>query len=193
MHHHRCNRDALSEDEATRLAIATWNREPMFHISSPIEGWQGPTPARHHDFIDVKDFPKHLARSALDGRDRSKGQGGGGAEAQKAARAACPQARNVEAVDQERLIGPRNKYSQPFTKESICQRQPAASASRGCESFCEAKPTAGYVLWPQSQATSRYRQSRADRIRPDALSSTASLPSRIVTVACCCSWPVNVK
>jgi UV DNA damage endonuclease len=59
VHHHRCNRDALSEDEATRLAIATWDREPMFHISSPIAGWKGPTPARHHDFIDVKDFPKH--------------------------------------------------------------------------------------------------------------------------------------
>ena len=30
----------------------------MFHISSPIEGWDGPKPERHHDFIDVKDFPK---------------------------------------------------------------------------------------------------------------------------------------
>ena len=29
----------------------------MFHISSPIEGWKGPEPARHHDFIAVKDFP----------------------------------------------------------------------------------------------------------------------------------------
>ena len=30
----------------------------MFHLSSPIEGWNGPKPERHHDFIDVKDFPK---------------------------------------------------------------------------------------------------------------------------------------
>lgn len=29
----------------------------MFHISSPIEGWKGPKPERHHDFIDVRDFP----------------------------------------------------------------------------------------------------------------------------------------
>jgi len=29
----------------------------MFHISSPIEGWKGPKPGRHHDFIAVKDFP----------------------------------------------------------------------------------------------------------------------------------------
>jgi len=30
----------------------------LFHISSPIECWKGPRPERHHDFIDVKDFPK---------------------------------------------------------------------------------------------------------------------------------------
>ena len=48
----------LSAKEATEQAIATWKREPMFHISSPIEGWHGPKPERHHDFIDVKDFPK---------------------------------------------------------------------------------------------------------------------------------------
>ena len=57
VHHHRCNQDGLSEDEATECAIATWDREPMFHISSPLEGWDGPKPARHHDYIDVKDFP----------------------------------------------------------------------------------------------------------------------------------------
>jgi len=58
VHHHRCNQDGISEEEATEQAIATWNREPMFHISSPIEGWKGPRPERHHDFIDVRDFPK---------------------------------------------------------------------------------------------------------------------------------------
>jgi UV DNA damage endonuclease len=58
VHHHRCNRDGLSEEEATTQAVATWNREPIFHISSPIEGWDGPHPERHHDFIDLKDFPK---------------------------------------------------------------------------------------------------------------------------------------
>jgi UV DNA damage endonuclease len=57
VHHHRCNQDRLSEEEVTEQAIATWNREPMFHISSPIEGWNGPKPERHHDFIAVKDFP----------------------------------------------------------------------------------------------------------------------------------------
>jgi UV DNA damage endonuclease len=57
VHHHRCNRDGLSEEEATEQAIATWNREPLFHISSPIDGWRGSKPERHHDFIDVKDFP----------------------------------------------------------------------------------------------------------------------------------------
>ena len=57
VHHHRCNQDGLSEEEVTEQAIATWDREPVFHISSPIDGWKGPKPGRHHDFIAVKDFP----------------------------------------------------------------------------------------------------------------------------------------
>jgi len=57
VHHHRCNRDELSVEEATTQAIATWNREPQFHISSPIDGWDGLKPERHHDFIDTNDFP----------------------------------------------------------------------------------------------------------------------------------------
>ena len=57
VHHHRCHQDGLSEEDATEHAIGTWDREPLFHISSPMEGWKGPKPKRHHDFIDVKDFP----------------------------------------------------------------------------------------------------------------------------------------
>jgi UV DNA damage endonuclease len=57
VHHHRCKQDDLSVEEATQEALGTWNREPMFHLSSPLEGWQGPKPRRHHDFIDVRDFP----------------------------------------------------------------------------------------------------------------------------------------
>lgn len=57
VHHHRCHPDELSVEEATRRAIATWDREPMFHLSSPIDGWDGPAPLRHHDFVDVTDFP----------------------------------------------------------------------------------------------------------------------------------------
>lgn len=57
VHHHRCNPDGLSIEQATNKALATWNREPMFHLSSPIEGWDGPKPERHHDYIDVADFP----------------------------------------------------------------------------------------------------------------------------------------
>lgn len=57
VHHHRCNPDGMTEEEATEQAVATWDREPLFHISSPLEGWRGPRPERHHDFIDVKDFP----------------------------------------------------------------------------------------------------------------------------------------
>jgi len=57
VHHHRCNPDEFSEREATQQALATWDREPLFHVSSPLAGWDGPKPRRHHDFIDARDFP----------------------------------------------------------------------------------------------------------------------------------------
>ena len=57
VHHHRCTPDGMSEEEATRRAVATWNREPLFHISSPLEGWTGPKPHRHRDYINIRDFP----------------------------------------------------------------------------------------------------------------------------------------
>ncbi len=57
VHHHHCLPDELSVEEATGAAIDTWNREPLFHISSPLAGWSGPKPARHHDEIDINDFP----------------------------------------------------------------------------------------------------------------------------------------
>ena len=65
VHHHRCNPDGMSVEQATKKALATWNREPMFHISSPIQGWDGPHPERHHDFIDVKDFPECWRRKRI--------------------------------------------------------------------------------------------------------------------------------
>jgi UV DNA damage endonuclease len=58
IHHHRCHPDDLTEEQATVQAAATWNRQPLFHISSPLNGWDGTNPERHHDFIDVKDFPR---------------------------------------------------------------------------------------------------------------------------------------
>lgn len=57
VHHHRCFPDGFTIREATEMAITTWNREPLFHISSPIFGWKGQTPERHHDFVDAGDFP----------------------------------------------------------------------------------------------------------------------------------------
>jgi UV DNA damage endonuclease len=58
VHHHRCLPDGLSVKQATDAAIKTWNREPLFHISSPKQGWQGGQPGWHHDYIDVHDFPR---------------------------------------------------------------------------------------------------------------------------------------
>lgn len=65
VHHHRCNPDGLSVDQATQNALATWDRAPLFHISSPLEGWDGPKPERHHDFIDVQDFPDCWRRKTI--------------------------------------------------------------------------------------------------------------------------------
>jgi UV DNA damage endonuclease len=58
VHHHRCLADGMAVEEATELALGTWNREPVFHVSSPREGWRGPRPSRHHDFVNPRDFPR---------------------------------------------------------------------------------------------------------------------------------------
>ncbi len=58
VHHHRCLPDGLSVEEATEAAIATWTREPMFHLSSPRNGWRASNPRLHHDFINLRDFPR---------------------------------------------------------------------------------------------------------------------------------------
>lgn len=57
VHHHRCCEDDLSINKASELALSTWNREPLFHISSPVHGWQEPDRRKHHDYIDIQDFP----------------------------------------------------------------------------------------------------------------------------------------
>jgi UV DNA damage endonuclease len=51
VHHHRVLPDGLSVEQATRAALATWRREPLFHVSSPINGWRGSEPNRHGDFV----------------------------------------------------------------------------------------------------------------------------------------------
>jgi UV DNA damage endonuclease len=57
VHHHRCLPDGASVEETTGKAIGTWNREPLFHVSSPAGGWDSATPRHHSDFIDPRDFP----------------------------------------------------------------------------------------------------------------------------------------
>ncbi len=60
VHHHRCNPDGLSVEEATSLAGATWQRlgrEQYCHLSSPREGWGGSAPKPHADYIDPADVP----------------------------------------------------------------------------------------------------------------------------------------
>ena len=61
VHHHRCNRDGLTVEEATNASIQSWNAakrgEAYFHLSSPKNGWQSNDPKPHAEMIDMKDFP----------------------------------------------------------------------------------------------------------------------------------------
>lgn len=57
VHHHRCLGDGLSAEAATRAAIETWAREPVFHLSSPKHGWTGGRMSYHHDVIRLRDWP----------------------------------------------------------------------------------------------------------------------------------------
>jgi UV DNA damage endonuclease len=56
--HHRCLPDGLSIRKVTSLALKTWDREPLFHISSPKYGWGKSQNCWHSDYIDKKDFPE---------------------------------------------------------------------------------------------------------------------------------------
>ena len=58
VHHHRVLSDDILIQDATKLAMQTWNREPLFHISSPINGYGWDDEANHHDYINLKDFPE---------------------------------------------------------------------------------------------------------------------------------------
>jgi UV DNA damage endonuclease len=55
VHHHRCLPDELSIEEATEKALSTWNREPLFHISSPADEKK---PRSHSDLIRPEDVPE---------------------------------------------------------------------------------------------------------------------------------------
>jgi UV DNA damage endonuclease len=111
-HHHRCNPDALSVEEASLRAAETWAgrdatlapaaREPYFHVSSPRDGWDATNPRPHADYVDVVDVPrvwqlmpavtvdveaKEKERAVLALRDALAGTGGevpGGRAAQAA-------------------------------------------------------------------------------------------------------------
>jgi UV DNA damage endonuclease len=57
VHHHRCLPDGMDVLTATRAALATWGREPLFHLSSPLFRWGTGPCGPHHDYIDPDDFP----------------------------------------------------------------------------------------------------------------------------------------
>ncbi|CCK78198.1 UV DNA damage repair endonuclease UvsE [Desulfobacula toluolica] len=57
VHHHRCLKDRFSIEQATKHCVQTWDREPLFHISSPKDGWGASNIRKHHDYIDKNDLP----------------------------------------------------------------------------------------------------------------------------------------
>lgn len=59
VHHHRCLPDGLSVEAVTAQALETWDREPLFHVSSPKDGYDSKNPRPHHDFIAPDDFPEN--------------------------------------------------------------------------------------------------------------------------------------
>jgi UV DNA damage endonuclease len=59
VHHHRCLPDGHGVEEVTELALATWNREPHFHVSSPRDRTPGANPRPHADMVEPADFPTH--------------------------------------------------------------------------------------------------------------------------------------
>jgi len=76
VHHHRCNPDSLTIEEATAACLQSWNRvgrEPYLHISSPKHGWSA-NPKPHADFIDPIDFPREwlALRATLDVEAKAK-------------------------------------------------------------------------------------------------------------------------
>jgi len=65
IHHHRCLKDTISEQEATERCVSLWQklgREPYFHISSSRNGRQQGNPRPHADYIDPQDFPPFWLR-----------------------------------------------------------------------------------------------------------------------------------
>lgn len=67
-HHHRCNPDDLTGEDAALRAAATWAgrdpalgvaaQEPYFHVSSPRDGWDAKNPRPHADTVDPADVPR---------------------------------------------------------------------------------------------------------------------------------------
>ena len=64
VHHHRCNPDSLTVEQATDLAAETWRgREPWMHLSSPAERRGDRRP--HADYIAPRDVPAYWRDKSL--------------------------------------------------------------------------------------------------------------------------------
>jgi UV DNA damage endonuclease len=57
VHHHRCLTDGVGIKKTTDRVLETWNREPLFHLSSPLNGWNRKDVHKHHDYVQLRDLP----------------------------------------------------------------------------------------------------------------------------------------
>jgi UV DNA damage endonuclease len=57
IHHQRCLPDGIGIGRTTEAVLATWDREPLFHVSSPLTRNGDRPDRRHHDTVDPADFP----------------------------------------------------------------------------------------------------------------------------------------
>ena len=57
VHHHRCLEEKPDIENTTEMVLKTWNREAVFHISSPKYGWENNKKRLHSDYIAIADFP----------------------------------------------------------------------------------------------------------------------------------------
>jgi len=55
VHHHRCLPDDLSIEQASHVCLDTWNRPPVFHVSSPLSQKKF---RNHHDYVKASDVPE---------------------------------------------------------------------------------------------------------------------------------------
>lgn len=122
VHHHRCNPDDLHEEEATQQARATWNREPLFHISSPLGGWSAPNIRKHDDFIALRDFPPYWSALDITVEVEAKAKEVAIAKLQRALQSRAERQSGAKSFRNATGVATRKIRARPFPDSNLEQR-----------------------------------------------------------------------